>query len=61
MPPRRSIRPSAHRSWPTGSSWGSDAQRRIGVKLDQLRAEFEAGRELAFSTDFPGAADNAVL
>ncbi|GAA3592722.1 SDR family NAD(P)-dependent oxidoreductase [Streptomyces osmaniensis] len=40
---------------------GSDAQRRIGVKLDQLRAEFEAGRELAFSTDFPGAADNAVL
>ncbi len=40
---------------------GSDAQRRIGVKLEQLRAEFEAGRELALSTDFPGAADNAVL
>ncbi|MFF8381266.1 SDR family NAD(P)-dependent oxidoreductase [Streptomyces sp. NPDC015661] len=40
---------------------GSDAQRRIGVKLDQLRAEFEAGAKLAFSTDFPGAADNAVL
>ncbi|WP_225847537.1 oxidoreductase [Streptomyces sp. HPF1205] len=40
---------------------GSDAQRRIGVKLDLLRAEFEAGRELAHSTDFPGAADNAVL
>jgi hypothetical protein len=40
---------------------GSDAQRRIGVKLDQLQAEFEAGRELALSTDFPGAADNAVL
>ncbi|MEV0175535.1 oxidoreductase [Streptomyces sp. NPDC050803] len=40
---------------------GSDAQRRIGVKLDQLRAEFEAGKELAYSTDFPGAADNAVL
>ncbi|MFF4903022.1 SDR family NAD(P)-dependent oxidoreductase [Streptomyces sp. NPDC001068] len=40
---------------------GSDAQRRIGVKLDQLRTEFEAGRELAFSTDFPGAAENAVL
>ncbi|WP_320775893.1 SDR family NAD(P)-dependent oxidoreductase [Streptomyces sp. CRN 30] len=40
---------------------GSDAQRRIGVKLDQLRAEFEAGRDRAFSTDFPGAADNAVL
>ncbi|MEV6182813.1 hypothetical protein ACIHAR_02115 [Streptomyces sp. NPDC052016] len=43
---------------------GSDhAQRRIGtgVNLDQLRAEFEAGREPAFSTDFPGDADNAVL
>ncbi|WP_262413582.1 hypothetical protein [Actinacidiphila acidipaludis] len=40
---------------------GSDAQRRIGVKPDQLRAEFEAGRELALSTDFPGAAANAVL
>ncbi|MFJ3672562.1 oxidoreductase [Streptomyces sp. NPDC090106] len=40
---------------------GSDAQRRIGVKLDLLRSEFEAGRELAFSTDFPGAAENAVL
>lgn len=40
---------------------GSDAQRRIGVKLDQLRAEFEAGQDLAYSTDFPGAADNAVL
>ncbi|CCK24623.1 short-chain dehydrogenase/reductase SDR [Streptomyces davaonensis JCM 4913] len=40
---------------------GSDAQRRIGVKLDHLRAEFEAGEELAYSTDFPGAADNAVL
>lgn len=40
---------------------GSDAQRRIGSKLDQLRTEFEAGRELALSTDFPGAAANAVL
>ncbi|MEV5607455.1 oxidoreductase [Streptomyces sp. NPDC052225] len=40
---------------------GSDAQRRIGVKLDRLTAEFEAGAELAYSTDFPGAADNAVL
>ena len=40
---------------------GSDAQRRIGVKLDQLRAEFEAGREVALSTDFPGSADDAVL
>lgn len=40
---------------------GSDAQRRIGVKLDQLRAEFEAGEKVALSTDFPGAAANAVL
>lgn len=40
---------------------GSDAQRRIGVKLAQLQAEFAAGEELALSTDFPGAADNAVL
>lgn len=40
---------------------GSDAQRRIGAKLDQLRAEFEAGKDLALSTDFPGSADNAVL
>ncbi|CAG6390705.1 oxidoreductase [Streptomyces cocklensis] len=40
---------------------GSDAQRRIGVKLDQLRTEFEAGEKVALSTDFPGAAANAVL
>ncbi|MFE9319417.1 SDR family NAD(P)-dependent oxidoreductase [Nocardia sp. NPDC052278] len=40
---------------------GSDAQRRIGAKLDQLRAEFDAGKDLALSTDFPGSADNAVL
>ncbi|MCQ4205940.1 oxidoreductase [Streptomyces longispororuber] len=40
---------------------GSDAQRRIGVKLDLLKAEFEAGSELAYSTDFPGAAEHAVL
>ena len=40
---------------------GSDAQRRIGVKLDQLRAEFDAGKDIALSTDFPGSADNAVL
>jgi len=39
---------------------GSDAQRRIGAKLDTLRAEFEAGKEMAFSTDFPGAA-RAIL
>lgn len=40
---------------------GSDAQRRIGVKLDALRAEFDAGKDIALSTDFPGIADNAVL
>ncbi|NUP52826.1 MAG: SDR family NAD(P)-dependent oxidoreductase [Catenulispora sp.] len=40
---------------------GSDAYRRIGAKLDQLRAEFDAGKDLALSTDFPGSADNAVL
>ena len=40
---------------------GSDAQRRIGVKLDHLRAEFDAGKDVALSTDFPGSADNAVL
>lgn len=33
---------------------GSDAQRRIGAKLETLRAEFEAGEEMASSTDFPG-------
>ncbi|KJS25340.1 MAG: short-chain dehydrogenase [Hyphomonadaceae bacterium BRH_c29] len=33
---------------------GSDAQRRIGARLDTLRAEFEAGREMALSTDYPG-------
>jgi len=40
---------------------GSDAQRRIGAKLDMLRAEFDAGRDVALSTDFPGSADKAVL
>ncbi|WP_203612541.1 hypothetical protein [Amycolatopsis sp. SID8362] len=40
---------------------GSDAYRRIGVKLDLLRTEFDAGRDVAFSTDFPGSADKAVL
>src|SRR5579862_9605015 len=34
---------------------GSDAHRRIGVKLDMLRAEYEAGKDMAFSTDYPGA------
>jgi len=40
---------------------GSDAQRRIGIKLDVLRAEFNAGKDLALSTDFPGSTGNAVL
>ena len=34
---------------------GSDAMRRIGVKLDMLRADLEAGKDMAFSTDYPGA------
>jgi NAD(P)-dependent dehydrogenase (short-subunit alcohol dehydrogenase family) len=40
---------------------GSDAQRRIGVKLDQLRAEFDAGEQLAASTDYPDSAHLALL
>jgi NAD(P)-dependent dehydrogenase (short-subunit alcohol dehydrogenase family) len=32
---------------------GSDAYRRIGVKLAALQDEFEAGKELALSTDYP--------
>jgi NAD(P)-dependent dehydrogenase (short-subunit alcohol dehydrogenase family) len=34
---------------------GSDAMRRIGAKFDMLRAELEAGKDMAFSTDYPGA------
>ncbi len=40
---------------------GSDAQRRIGVKLDQLREEYEAGKDVALSTDFPGSGEYAML
>jgi NAD(P)-dependent dehydrogenase (short-subunit alcohol dehydrogenase family) len=40
---------------------GSDAHRRIGVKLDLLRAEYDAGRELALSTDYPEQAAAPVL
>ena len=40
---------------------GSDAHRRIGVKLDMQRAEYEAGKEMAFSTDYPGATGPTVL
>ena len=39
---------------------GSDAQRRIGAKLDLLRAEIEAGKDMARSTDVPGSA-RAIL
>jgi NAD(P)-dependent dehydrogenase (short-subunit alcohol dehydrogenase family) len=39
---------------------GSDAQRRIGAKLDMLRTEFEAGADTARSTDYPGSA-KAIL
>jgi NAD(P)-dependent dehydrogenase (short-subunit alcohol dehydrogenase family) len=39
---------------------GSDAQRRIGAKLDMLRAEFDAGADTARSTDYPGSA-KAIL
>src|SRR6266404_2741457 len=34
---------------------GSDAYRLIGAKLDKLRAEYDAGRELAFRTDYPNS------
>lgn len=33
---------------------GSDAHRRIGVKVDELRGVLDDGRLLAASTDFPG-------
>lgn len=32
---------------------GSDAHRRIGAKLDMLRAEYESGKDMALSTDYP--------
>jgi hypothetical protein len=34
---------------------GSDAHRRIGTKLDMLRAEYESGKGMALSTDYPDA------
>jgi NAD(P)-dependent dehydrogenase (short-subunit alcohol dehydrogenase family) len=40
---------------------GSDAHRRIGAKLDALRAEYESGRELAASIDYPGQTVAPVL
>ncbi|HEY6758895.1 MAG TPA: SDR family NAD(P)-dependent oxidoreductase [Baekduia sp.] len=40
---------------------GSDAHRRIGVKLDLLRSEYEAGRDMARSIDFPDQVAAPVL
>ena len=34
---------------------GSDAYRLIGTKLDKLRAEYDAGREMALRTDYPNS------
>ncbi|MDX6260064.1 MAG: hypothetical protein QOH84_1752 [Kribbellaceae bacterium] len=34
---------------------GSDAYRRIGQKLEALQGEYDAGKELALSTDYPGS------
>jgi len=34
---------------------GSDAYRLIGTKLDNPRAEYDAGREMAFRTDYPNS------
>ena len=39
---------------------GSDAYRRIGAKLDMIVSEFKAVKDIAFSTDYPGAG-KAVL
>jgi NAD(P)-dependent dehydrogenase (short-subunit alcohol dehydrogenase family) len=39
---------------------GSDAYRLIDAKLEKLRAEYDAGREMAFRTDYPGSA-KAIL
>jgi len=40
---------------------GSDAHRRIGMKIDMLRAEYEEGKDIAFSTDYPDNSERAVL
>lgn len=34
---------------------GSDAFRRIGVKLDALHTEYDLGKDVALSTDYPDA------
>jgi hypothetical protein len=33
----------------------------IGAKLDALRSEFDAIRDLAFSTDYPDAGEALIL
>jgi NAD(P)-dependent dehydrogenase (short-subunit alcohol dehydrogenase family) len=40
---------------------GSDAHRRIGLKLEMLRAEYEAGEDMAQSTDYPNASAPPIL
>jgi NAD(P)-dependent dehydrogenase (short-subunit alcohol dehydrogenase family) len=40
---------------------GSDAYRRIGLKLEMLRAEYDAGKEIAQSTDYPNASAPPIL
>jgi short-subunit dehydrogenase len=40
---------------------GSDAHRRIGLKLEMLRAEYEAGKDMAKSTDYPNASAPPIL
>jgi hypothetical protein len=40
---------------------GSNAHRRIGMKLDMLCAEYEEGKDIAFSTDYPDNSGRAVL
>jgi len=40
---------------------GSDARRRIGLKLEMLRAEFEAGKDMARSTDYQNASAPPIL
>jgi NAD(P)-dependent dehydrogenase (short-subunit alcohol dehydrogenase family) len=48
----RNVRAATPRHWLV---LGSDAYRRIGDRLARFHAEFDTGRELAASTDFPGS------
>lgn len=48
----RNVRAADPRRWLV---LGSDAYRRIGDRLARFHAEFDTGRELAASTDFPGS------